>query len=291
MTAALRSALAGFLALLTAAVLAGCADSGSSSPDGSAPTGNDTTQATSDTASFQQRFTAPIEQAHADSVWQQKEALSAGLAVRFGGRTSLKGRMLMATDMGRVRMELGGDTVAVFDGSTAWVAPDSAALPRARFHLLTWPYFAAAPHKLRDPGTRLEERGEMPVQHAAVADTAMPAARLTFDPGTGDSPDDWYMLYRDPQSGRLAAMGYVVTYGHATAEEATPHAVTYGGYQDVEGVPVPTEWTFYNWSEARGPHGEPIGQVLLQNPRFTTPPDSAFTRPPHAVRSSMPAGT
>lgn len=259
------------------------------------PGGSDMPQGALDSVgTFPERFVAPVEKAHADSVWQRKEALAADLTVRFGEQTRLDGQMLMETEVGRVRLELGGDTVAVFDGKTAWVAPDSTALPRARFNLLTWPYFAAAPYKLDDPGTQLQRRGRMPVRQAparddAAADRTMPAARLTFAASTGDSPDDWYMLYRDPQTNRLAAMGYVVTYGAATAESATPHAIVYDSYQHVEGVPVPTEWTFYNWSKAKGPHGEPIGRATLRNPRFTTPPDSAFAPPPNAERSAMPA--
>jgi hypothetical protein len=266
-------------------LLAGCADPGGAQ------------QAALDSVSgFPGRFTAPIEAAHADSVWQRRDALAAGLTVRFGGQTRLRGQMLMSTNAGRARLKLGGDTVAVFDGEAAWVAPDSAALPRARLNLLTWPYFAAAPHKLDDPGTQLERRGRMPVRQApprddAAASPTMPAARLTFAAGTGDSPDDWYMLYRDPQTNRLAAMGYVVTYGAATAESATPHAIVYSGYQSVEGVPLPTAWTFYNWSEAKGPHGEPTGRVTLRDPRFVSPPDSAFAPPAGAERVAMPADT
>jgi len=271
------------LALLAAGGLAGCADARSPR------------RVALDTIpSFPEHFVAPIEEAHADSVWQTRDALAAGLTVRFGGQTTLDGQMLMETESGRVRLKLGGDTVAVFDGRQAWVAPDSAALPRARFHLRAWPYFLAAPYKLDDPGTRLARRGRMPVQQAPAQDDAafnetMPAARLTFAPGTGDSPDDWYVLYRDPQSGRLAAMGYVVTYGAATAEEATPHAIVYGDYEKVDGVPVPTNWAFYNWSKKQGPHGERTGRVTLHNPRFTTPPDSAFVPPPGAERSARPA--
>jgi len=284
-----RALLLGGGVLVAAGLFAGCGTPGG--------TGSGTTGVALDSVgSFPERFTAPVEAAHADSVWQRKEALAAGLTVRFGGQTHLRGQMLMETEGRRVRLDLGGDTVAVFDGDTAWVAPDSAALPRARFNLLTWPYFAAAPYKLDDPGTQLQRRGRMPVRQAparddAASDRTMPAARLTFTAGTGDSPDDWYMLYRDPQSARLAAMGYVATYGAATAESATPQAIVYDDYQDVGGVPVPTAWVFYDWSKEKGPHGEPVGRATLRNLRFTSPPDSAFAPPPGAERSAMPAGS
>ena len=37
---------------------------------------------------------------------------------------------------------------------------------------------------------------------------------------TGDAPRDWYILYRDPQSDRLRAMAYIVTYGKAPSDPA-----------------------------------------------------------------------
>jgi hypothetical protein len=85
-------------------------------------------------------------------------------------------------------------------------------------------------------------------------------------------------------------MVYIVTYGKQSAEEATPHAIVYGGYQRVDGVPIPTTWTFYNWSGQRGPHGDPIGRVTLRNPRFAQPADSAFAPPTGAQQASLPAG-
>jgi hypothetical protein len=268
------------VALLGGSVLASCADSGDVSPaSGEAP------RTESDTASFQQRFAAPIEEAHADSIWTNSGVLQTGLNVTFGGQTRFDGQMLMETSMGRTRLDFGGDTVAVFDGERVWVAPDTAVAPRAHFNLLTWAYFAAAPYKLRDPGTRLADRDSM-----MLNGQRMPVARLTFEAGTGPSPDDWYMLYRDPQTGRLAAMAYIVTYGKQSAEEATPHAIVYGGYQRVDGVPIPTTWTFYNWSGQRGPPGDPIGRVTLRNPRFAQPADSAFAPPTGAQQASLPAG-
>jgi hypothetical protein len=102
------------------------------------------------------------------------------------------------------------------------VAPASAKLERARFHLLTWPYFAALPMKLADPGAHLQLLGERSLRGKVYQ-----AVRLTFDPGVGDTPEDWYVLYRDPSSGRLAAAAYIVTYGKsATAASKEPHAIT-----------------------------------------------------------------
>lgn len=194
--------------------------------------------------------------------------------------------MLFTPEVGEARLDLADGTVAVFDGERAWVSPAGAEFPQARFHLLTWPYFLAAPFKLRDPGAHLEDLGTRPLDGAEH-----PAARLTFDPGVGDSPDDWYVVYRDPSSDRLAAMAYVVTYGGRSAEEAgaEPHAITYHDLQQVDGATLPTTWRMWHWSEEEGVHGDPIGEVVLTDLAFVTPPGDAFERPADAQEDPLPS--
>lgn len=234
---------------------------------------------------FAERFAAAIEGAHGADAWHAQEAFQAEIAVSFGGNQVLAGTLITDTAIGGVRIVAGDGTVLVWDGAEAWVSPAGAAFQGARFHLLTWPYFLAAPYKLRDPGSHLADLGATPYRDGAT----MPAARLTFEAGVGDTPDDWYVVYRDPASERLAAMAYIVTYGKdlATAE-GDPHAITYDGFETVGGVPIPTRWTFWSWSAETGIHGEPIGAVTLTDPRFIAAPEDAFTRPADARADALP---
>lgn len=228
---------------------------------------------------------AGIAEAHGRDAWYAHDGFRSALAVDFGGNRVLEGTMTFTPDAGETRIERADGSVALFDGETAWVSPAEAEFPMARFHVLTWPYFAAVPMKLSDPGTRLESLGELP-----LGGRPHPAARLTFDTGVGDTPDDWYVLYRDPDSGRLAAMAYIVTFGTTTEEaEAEPHAITYGGWQEIDGVQVPTAWDFWLWDEERGTYGEPIGHVELTDPAFVTPEPAAFTAPGDAREAELPA--
>ncbi len=230
-------------------------------------------------------FAAPIERAHSADGWREKHALQSGIVVRFGGNTILEGRMLTTPSMSRTRLDLASGPVAIWDGADVWVAPAAAEFPRARFHALTWPYFLLAPIKLRDPGARVALLGERNLRGATFE-----TAKLSFESGVGDTPDDWYVLYRSPESGRLAAMAYIVTFGTSLEEaEREPHAVTYDEYTDVEGVPVPTRWTFWMWSEEQGIHGEPIGEVTLVDPEFVAPPEDAFAPPEGARKEELPA--
>lgn len=232
-------------------------------------------------------YARAIEEAHGLDAWSSKDAVSARIQLTFGGNQALDGRMIFTPDMTKARLDQGEASV-IWDGETAWVTPADAEFPRARFHVLTWPYFLAAPMKLRDPGTRLELLGAKAVD-AKLHD----AARLTFEEGVGDTPDDWYILYRDSRTNRLEAMAYVVTYG-TRLEDANqePHAIVYDDFQEVEGVMIPTTWEFRLWSEEKaGIYGDPLGQAKLSDVRFVTPEEGTFQVPDDAREVTLPQPT
>lgn len=286
----------GCLVWLVVVVLSGCSPAGEEAgapqegaQEGAAPGVSGVAADSATTAAedpFAAGFAEPIETAHGKEAWERAEAVSADLSLSMGGEQVLAGRMLFTPQVGRSRLELEDGTVAVFDGERAWVSPAGTELPQARFHLLTWPYFLAAPFKLRDPGAHLEDLGTR--AHDGVEH---PAARLTFDPGVGDSPDDWYVVYRDPATERLAALAYVVTYGGRSAEEAgaEPHAITYHDFEQVDGATLSTTWRMWHWSDEEGIHGDPIGEVVLTDLAFVTPPADAFERPADAEEDPLPA--
>ena len=231
-------------------------------------------------------FVETVEEAHGRAAWYAHKALETGITASFGGETFLEGTLLMTPDMGRVRIEHRDGTVLHWTGEEAFISPAASGFEEGRFHVLTWPYFLAAPFKLSDPGANVAAEGERPFRPGEV----LPAARLTFDAGVGDSPDDWYELYREPESGRLAGMAYIVTFGGRTVAEAEaePHVVVYARPVTIAGATLATEWTFYNWTPDEGAVGEPIGQVELRDPRFVRPPAGAFAPPPGARPLPLP---
>lgn len=231
-----------------------------------------------------QDFAAPIEATHNAAAWRAQSAIRADLEVDFEGRRAVDARVTFTPDAARSRFELPSGAIGVFDGSTGWVAPTAEAFPGARFHLLTWPYFAAVPYKLRDPGARLEELGSR-----ETLGQSWDLARLTFAPGTGDAPDDWYLLYRDPATGRLGAMAYIVTFGRdLTSAEADPHAIVYRDVVEVGGIPIPTRWTFHPWSEGEGIGESVIGEARLRNLALIEADAATFRAPLGAVEVKKP---
>ncbi len=232
----------------------------------------------------QAQFAESIGKAQGLNAWQSQQAFQTDALVEFGGNKIFDGTMLFTTNMSKIRIETRDGVNLLFDGTDAWVSPASADFPGARFHLFTWPYFLSVPFKLGDPGVHLEDKGMLKLN-----DGMHPAAKMTFSAGVGDTSDDWYILYRDPKTGYLSAMAYIVTYG-TTVEKAEkePHAIIYDDFMEVNGVTVPTTWMFYNWNETEGAHGEPIGKVELSNLRFVSPPAAAFAKPADAKRDELP---
>lgn len=229
-------------------------------------------------------FAAAIEAAHKATRYRTQEALACNIEVSFGGKTMLQAEMLMDTPAGRSRLTLTDGSEIIFDGRTAWVTPADATIPMARFHALTWPYFLAAPYKLRDPGSHLASLGPQP-----MAGGSMPAAKLTFDPGIGDTPEDWYIAYRDPASNRLVVMSYIVTYGTPTDKaNEDPHAIRYEQFQEIDGVPISTRWTFWDWSPEGGLGTNQLGTATLTKLRFVRRPADAFAAPPDAREEKLP---
>ncbi len=227
-----------------------------------------------------EHFAESIEQSHQADVWYAKSAVQFEAVVAFGGNTILDATIIYDYHANRVRITLKNGVVMVFDGDKAWVSPADTKMPgpSPRFHLLTWPYFLALPFKLQDPGTHLAPWKQ---KHTA---------KLTFGEGVGDSPKDWYVLYRNPKTNTLDGTAYIVTYGKSVDKaEADPHAVRYEKIVDVEGVKLATEWEFFNWSPEQGFHGDPLGHATLSNIQFITPDDSTFAIPEGAAEDQLPA--
>ncbi len=239
---------------------------------------------TSRPAASESGLVQAIEAAHNKDAWYAQPGVRTNIVVEFGGRTSVEGTLTMAPNGGVARIDRAAGGAVIFDGETAWITPADAEFPGARFHSLTWSYFLAAPYKLSDPGANVAETGAR-----KMSGQEYDTAKLTFDAETGDAPDDWYFLYADSGSGLLGSMAYIVTFGKDAAEaEQEPHAIVYGDYQDVEGIPVPMKWTFHSWNEAQGIHGDPIGVVTLDGFEFAAPPAGAFDKPEDAREEKLP---
>ena len=201
---------------------------------------------------------------------------------RGGDEPALDTKQLVDTWSSRARHTLLPDSAARFGwtGAEAWFMPDSAELPiNARFWSLTPYYFIAMPFVLADPGVNLESAGDMMAE-----DQRYDLVRVTFESGTGDAPDDYYLLLLDPETDRVGGVRYVVLYpGFFPEGRHTPERMMlYDGEQTVDGILLQRGFRSFAWSDDGV--GEPAARGTLSDVHFVpTAPDSLFAKPAGAA--------
>jgi hypothetical protein len=169
---------------------------------------------------------------------------------------------------------VGSDMRMAWDGERAWSEGWAVPMPPRFLALLDY-YFLNLPWLARDPGVNLSEVGRAEIPGDP---TGYRTIRMTFDPGTGDTPDDYYLLYIDPETQRLKATEYIVTYRAllAEGEESSPlHLLVYDEWTTVDGLVVPTHYSIYE------------GETVYATNRIG---DWSFSRPFDLSRMEMPEG-
>lgn len=166
-----------------------------------------------------------------------------------------------------------------------WVKPALDALGGTppRFYMWTPFYFFGMPFVFADPGAKQEALGKKMFQGQEYE-----AVKITFQKGTGDSSDDFYVAYVDPTSQQLKLVSYVVTSALVRKgrpiDQLEPHALVFQEWQEAGGLRVPKRGSFYKWAN-ENVEGEPLGVMEFSNVQFSEkPPDSAkFNQPAGSV--------
>ncbi len=222
--------------------------------------------------------TAETGQKKADFL--QHEVVSFDLALSRESEVPLQATVLQRTDGTRIRVQKNNGSLLLFDGVNGWLAAAQSDA-NARYDLFTWHYFFCLPWKLSDPGTQWQALPDRTLeQHDCHA------ARLTFSDGTGDSPDDWFVVFTDKQEGYVRRAIYIITFGGTDSEEAAkaPHAIFYDDFRVVEGIPIAHRWKFYEWQTEGLAGKKEIGAAVISNVRFSEETDTDFAVPAGAVK-------
>ena len=154
-----------------------------------------------------------------------------------------------------------------WDGEKAWSENWQGPFP-PRFYALLSYYFLNLPWLAADPGVNLSEPGtgklwDDPTEYITV--------KMTFEPGVGDTPDDYYILYIDPDSYRLRAAELRVTYADILPPEvdAIEEIAVYDKFATVEGLVVPLKCSIY------GKDRSPLASLEWRNWSFDRPFDES----------------
>lgn len=156
-----------------------------------------------------------------------------------------------------------------WDGKQAWSTFDpKKAAPR--FWALTPYYFVAMPFVLGDPGVNLALVDDDP----ALA--GLPPAhvvKVTFDSGTGDAPDDYYVAYIAKDDARLLAVRYVVSY-KAFMKDGRKHnpekILIYSDFAPAGPLTLARTHRFFKYP---GKKGEPASVATVSKVKYAAPFD------------------
>lgn len=226
------------------------------------------------------KFSKKVEKAHNNEAFKSNEAIAFDILLSFGGNVRLDGKMTLLTGSGSGLIEEKNGSKLYFVDDKIYYDSSKTNLDKARFSAYTWSYFFLLPYKLNDDGTKWQDYADKKLNGGTYL-----TEKLTFESGTGDAPDDWYVVYADEETKLLHAAAYIVT-ANRTVEEAEedPHAIKYENYKTINNVPVATKWTFWGWQPDQG-LTEQLGEADLSNIEFKSLEDNFFTPPAHYMEN------
>lgn len=217
-----------------------------------------------------------IETSHKKDEFLKHKAVSFYINVLFNGKEHLNGKITMLTNSSKIRIDKKDESKLIFDGTNLYLCPADASDQGARFDAFTWTYFFGLPYKLSDPGVKAEMQ-----EDRMLSNKTHSTVKLSFEPGTGDAPDDWYVMYVDPVAKSIQAAAYIVTYGSSgdiSKAESDPHAIHYKDFITVDNIPFATKWEFYRWTAEKG-MTDPLGEATITDITFLENEGELFDDP------------
>lgn len=130
-----------------------------------------------------------------------------------------------------------------YDGQEVWLSKKDTMSykgnPKFYYNLMF--YFYAMPFVLGDDGIIYED-----VEPLNFQGKSYPGIKISYEGGVGESPEDKYILYYEPETYQMAWLGYTVTY--FTKEKAKEfHFIKYSEWQNKNGLLLPKTLTWYNY--------------------------------------------
>ncbi|GIZ10154.1 hypothetical protein [Flavobacterium sp. UMI-01] len=211
----------------------------------------------------EETFVQKTEKAHHKEAFSAKEAIQFDIQLFFGGKERMNATMTLLTNSSKGLIVFKNGAKIIADHDKVYYSPDVPSEKSVRFDAYTWSYFFLFPYKMSDGGTKWENYENKESDHEKFD-----SQRLTFEAGTGDAPDDWYVVYTNKATNLIEKAAYIVTANKNKEEaEKNPHAIKYTDYKTIDGIPVATKWSFWEWATDKG-LTEEIGNATLTNIKF-----------------------
>lgn len=130
-----------------------------------------------------------------------------------------------------------------FDGENVWLKEKDTVRfksnPRFYYNLMF--YFYAMPFIVGDEGINYGKAKPLTFEGKSY-----PGILISYEAGIGESPEDEYILYYDPDTFQMAWLGYTVTY-FSKEKSKEFHFIKYNSWTDVNGVQLPETMHWYNY--------------------------------------------
>lgn len=129
-----------------------------------------------------------------------------------------------------------------YDGTDVWLLQnkENAYQGNARFYHNLMFYFYAMPFILSDDGIVYSE-----IPPTELDGKMYNGIKVGYNAGVGDSPEDEYILYFDPETNKMTWLGYTVTYRSGEKSDDW-HFIKYDKWQEVNGLLLPEKLMWYN---------------------------------------------
>ncbi len=223
-------------------------------------------------------FVAAIEKTYGQKTFQSKKIVRFDLEYELNGIVLLRARISARTNSSAIRLDRNDGTTLIFDGKNVWQSPDSVVFENARFNIFAWHYFFAIPFKMHDVGAKWQ----LEKQKTKLFESQnLPAARLTFEKNVGDSPDDYFLVFKNPNHS-IAGMAYHVS-AFLSATDQAARAITYDDFTTVEGVLFAQTWQFWRFDALRGAHTR-VGSAKITNVKFIEETQNLFKKPKSGLK-------
>lgn len=150
------------------------------------------------------------------------------------------------TDLSSRKARIEGKGFSIgYDGKEVWLAQkDTTAFKgNARFYHNLYFYFYAMPFVLGDDGITYTE-----AESLVYNDVSYPGYKISYGENIGDSPEDNYFIYYNPETYQMEWLGYTVTYYKGEPSTKVSY-IRYADWQKVNGVLLPKTLTWHKTGE------------------------------------------
>ncbi|MBT8252568.1 MAG: hypothetical protein HKN00_11460 [Flavobacteriaceae bacterium] len=155
------------------------------------------------------------------------------------------------------------DHILGYDGNQVWVKNviDEEFKGRPWFLYNLMYYFYAMPFIIGDEGINYAEAPNL-----KYGDIEYPGISITFDEGVGESSEDEYIIFYNPDTYQMEWLAYTVTF-FTKSESKQYSLIKYHDWTEVNGLQMPSvvQWHIFD----KGEVGDQINEMFYMNAKFS----------------------